>query len=68
MDETQATLTVKNVKSEDAGNYSAKLVNEAGAVSSNKASLTVNSTLFTANQFSFCCCVPSPILQFFKTN
>lgn len=54
MDETQATLTVKNVKSEDAGNYSAKLVNEAGAVKSNEATLTVNSTLFTANQFFVC--------------
>ena len=38
------TLTVKNVKTENQGNYYAQLINDAGTTNSNKATLTVNST------------------------
>ncbi len=44
--EDSVTLTIRKVKSEDAVSYYAKLVNEAGSVNSNKATLTVNSTIF----------------------
>lgn len=36
------TLTVKNVKTENQGNYYAQLINDAGTTNSNKATLTVN--------------------------
>ena len=45
--EESVTLTIKNVKSSDAGSYFARLVNEAGSVSTNKAQLNVNSTVFS---------------------
>lgn len=40
--EDSYTLIIKSAKSEHAGNYSAKLTNEAGQAASNKALLTVN--------------------------
>ena len=44
--ENTITLTIKNVKSFNSGTYYVKLINEAGKISSNKAQLIVNSTLF----------------------
>ncbi len=44
--EEAVTLTIKNVRAADAGSYFARLVNEAGSVSTNKAQLNVNSTVF----------------------
>ena len=44
--EETVILTIKNVKTENTGNYYAILINEAGSVSSNKAQLIVNSMLF----------------------
>ena len=40
--EETVTLTVKNVKTENQGNYYAQLINDAGTTNSNKATLTVN--------------------------
>jgi len=42
--EESASLVIKKVRLDQAGNYSVKLANEAGSVASNKANLTVNST------------------------
>jgi len=55
--EDAVTLTIKNVKTTDAGVYSARLTNEAGFVTTNKAQLNVNSTVFMFIQilfFRFC--------------
>ncbi len=41
IDET-VSLTIKNVKTENAGNYYAHLYNEAGTYNTNKAQLIVN--------------------------
>ena len=41
--EENSTLIIKNCRSENSGNYSAELYNDAGSVKSNSASLTVNS-------------------------
>jgi len=41
--EETASLVIKNVRLDQAGNYSVKLENEAGSVTSNKAQLIVNS-------------------------
>lgn len=41
--EDTVTLIIKSAKPENSGNYYVQLVNEAGQISSNKASLTVNS-------------------------
>jgi hypothetical protein len=43
--EDTVTLIIKNAKPENAGNYSAQIVNEAGQINTNKAQLIVNSTL-----------------------
>ena len=40
--EDTVTLVIKSAKPEHAGNYYAQLVNEAGQLNTNKASLTVN--------------------------
>lgn len=46
-EENEMTLIIKSCKSpENAGNYSAKIFNEFGEVSSNKAILTINSNSF----------------------
>jgi len=37
------TLIVKSAKPDNAGNYFAQLINEAGTISTNKAQLIVNS-------------------------
>jgi predicted PurR-regulated permease PerM len=44
--EDTVTLILKSAKPENAGNYHAQLVNEAGQISTNKAQLVVNSMLF----------------------
>jgi len=41
--EDTVTLIIKSAKPEHSGNYYAQVINEAGQVNSNKASLTVNS-------------------------
>lgn len=41
--EDTVTLIIKSAKPENAGNYYAQLVNDAGQISSNKAQLVVNS-------------------------
>jgi hypothetical protein len=41
--EDTITLIVKSAKQENAGNYFAQLINEAGTISTNKAQLIVNS-------------------------
>lgn len=41
--EDTVTLIIKSAKPENAGNYYAQLVNDAGQISSNKALLVVNS-------------------------
>ena len=43
--EDTVTLIIKAAKPEHAGNYHAQLVNEAGQINTNKASLTVNSKI-----------------------
>ena len=42
--EDTVTLIIKSAKPENAGNYYAQLLNEAGTISTNKAQLIVNST------------------------
>lgn len=44
--EDTVTLIIKSAKPENAGNYYAQLLNEAGTISTNKAQLIVNSTFF----------------------
>lgn len=44
--EDTVTLIIKSAKPENAGNYSAQLVNEAGQITTNKAQLIVNSMFF----------------------
>lgn len=44
--EDTVTLIIKSAKPENAGNYYAQLLNEAGTISTNKAQLIVNSALF----------------------
>jgi hypothetical protein len=46
--EDTITLIIKSAKPENAGNYFAQLLNEAGTISTNKAQLIVNSA------YSFC--------------
>lgn len=46
--EDTVTLIIKSAKPENAGNYFAQLVNEAGQISTNKAQLTVNSKKLVA--------------------
>lgn len=41
-EEDTVILVIKSAKTEHSGNYSAQLINEAGQVASNKATLTVN--------------------------
>lgn len=41
--EDTVTLIIKSAKPENAGNYYAQLLNEAGTISTNKAQLIVNS-------------------------
>jgi len=47
--EDTVTLVIKSAKPEHSGNYFAQLINEAGQINSNKASLTVNSMQFIFN-------------------
>lgn len=42
--EDTVTLIIKSAKPDNAGNYFAQLINEAGTISTNKALLVVNST------------------------
>lgn len=49
--EDTVTLIIKSAKPENAGNYFAQLINEAGTISTNKAQLIVNSEF--SNQFLF---------------
>lgn len=51
--EDTVTLIIKSAKPEDAGNYYAQLLNEAGTISTNKAQLIVNSALFLSNYSSY---------------
>lgn len=44
--EDTVTLIIKSAKPENAGNYYAQLLNEAGTISTNKAQLIVNSASF----------------------
>lgn len=44
--EDTITLIIKSAKPENAGNYFAQLINEAGTISTNKAQLIVNSEFF----------------------
>lgn len=44
--EDTITLIIKSAKPENAGNYHAQLINEAGQINTNKALLTVNSMYF----------------------
>lgn len=48
--EDTVTLIIKSAKPENAGNYFAQLINEAGTISTNKAQLIVNSE-FSKNNF-----------------
>jgi hypothetical protein len=50
--EDTVTLILKSAKPENAGNYHAQLVNEAGQISTNKAQLIVNSMLFYSTCFT----------------
>jgi hypothetical protein len=51
--EDTVTLILKSAKPENAGNYHAQVVNEAGQISTNKAQLVVNSMLFYFFSFVF---------------
>lgn len=44
--EDTVTLIIKSAKPENAGNYFAQLINEAGTINTNKAQLIVNSACF----------------------
>lgn len=49
--EDTVTLIIKSAKPENSGSYYVQLVNEAGQISSNKASLTVNSEFACLSTF-----------------
>lgn len=51
--EDTVTLIIKNVKPENAGNYYAQILNEAGTINTNKATLVVNSKLLVPELFLF---------------
>jgi hypothetical protein len=52
--EDTVTLIIKSAKPENAGNYFAQLINEAGTINTNKAQLIVNSACFFSVLFFTC--------------
>ena len=66
--EDTVTLIIKSAKPDNSGNYYVQLVNEAGQISSNKASLTVNSmfdSLKSSSKVVFCNVrILTPVISF----
>ena len=48
--EDTVTLVIKSVKPDNAGNYYAQIINDAGSISTNKAQLIVNRMLKILNK------------------